>query len=656
MTMSADAYRDAYRRALEDAEAFWGERASALHWERRWDRVLDTSRTPFYRWFTGGRLNTCYNALDRHVEQGRAEQTALIYDSPVTGTVARFSYRELRERVARFAGALTAQGVARGDCVVIYMPMVPEAVVAMLACARIGAVHSVVFGGFASHELAKRIDDARPVMVISASCGIEGQRVIPYKPLLDEALRLASHKVEKCIVLQRPQVTAVLRRGRDLEWSESLAHALPAPCASLAATDPLYILYTSGTTGKPKGVVRDHGGHAVALAWSMQAVYGMRPGEVFWAASDVGWVVGHSYIVYAPLLAGCTTILYEGKPVGTPDAGAFWRVIAEHRVNALFTAPTAFRAIKKEDPAGALIGRYDLGSLRTLFLAGERCDPDTVHWAEEKLRVPVIDHWWQTETGWPVAANCRGLTPLPVKPGSASVPVPGYDVQVLDAAGAAVPAGQIGNIVIRLPLPPGTLTTLWQNDDGYRDSYLSRYPGYYLTGDAGFIDSDGYVWIMSRIDDVINVAGHRLSTGAMEEVLAGHPDVAECAVIGVADSLKGQLPLGLVVLKAGVTRPHAEVLKELVDRVRQQIGAVASFRHVAIVARLPKTRSGKVLRGTMRAIADSQDYNVPPTIDDASTLEEITAALKTLGYAAPATPGARGAGTSSPPLAQRPPV
>jgi propionyl-CoA synthetase len=634
--MSTQAYRDAYRRSLEDPEGFWGEQAQALHWERRWDRVLDASRAPFYRWFSGARINTCYNALDRHVEQGRGAQTALIYDSPVTGKVARYTYRELCGRVARFAGALRVQGVRRGDCVVIYMPMVPEAVVAMLACARIGAVHSVVFGGFAPHELAKRIDDARPVMVISASCGIEGQRVIAYKPLLDEALELSSHKVGRCIVLQRPQVTAALEAGRDVEWSPALESGPPAACVPVEATDPLYILYTSGTTGKPKGVVRDQGGHAVALAWSMQAIYGMQPGDVFWAASDVGWVVGHSYIVYAPLLAGCTTILYEGKPVGTPDAGAFWRVVGQHRVNALFTAPTAFRAIKKEDPAGALIGRYDLGSLRTLFLAGERCDPDTVHWAEQMLRVPVIDHWWQTETGWPVAANCRGLTPLPVKPGSASVPVPGYDVRVLDEAGSAVAAGRIGNIVIRLPLPPGTLTTLWQNDAGYQESYLKRYPGYYLTGDAGFIDTDGYVWIMSRIDDVINVAGHRLSTGGMEEVLAGHPDVAECAVIGVHDALKGQLPLGLVVLKAGVSRPHAQVLQELIERVRQQIGALAAFRHVAIVARLPKTRSGKVLRATMRAIADSQSYNTPATIDDPRTLEEIGEALRTLGYAAPA--------------------
>jgi propionyl-CoA synthetase len=633
--MDTQTYREAYRRSLEDPEGFWGERAQALHWERRWDRVLDASRAPFYRWFSGGRINTCYNALDAHVEQGRGEQPALIYDSPVTGTVARLSYRELRERVARFAGALAAQGVVRGDCVVIYMPMVPEAVVAMLACARIGAVHSVVFGGFAPHELAKRIDDARPVMVISASCGIEGQRVIAYKPLLDEALALASHEVGRCIVLQRPQMAAELTAGRDVEWSPALENGPPAPCASMEATDPLYILYTSGTTGKPKGVVRDHGGHAVALAWSMQAIYGMQPGDVFWAASDVGWVVGHSYIVYAPLLAGCTSVLYEGKPVGTPDAGAFWRVVADHRVNALFTAPTAFRAIKKEDPTGALIGRYDLGSLRTLFLAGERCDPDTVHWAEERLRVPVIDHWWQTETGWPVAANCRGLTPLPVKPGSASVAVPGYDVRILDESGGAVEAGKIGNIVIRLPLPPGTLTTLWQNDAGYVDGYLKRYPGYYLTGDAGFIDADGYVWIMSRIDDVINVAGHRLSTGGMEEVLAGHPDVAECAVIGVSDELKGQLPVGLVVLKAGVVRPAAQLQQELIDRVRQQIGAVAAFRHVTIVARLPKTRSGKVLRSTMRAIADSHGYNTPATIDDPRALEEIGEALRTLGYARP---------------------
>jgi propionyl-CoA synthetase len=635
-----DAYRDAYRHALENPEGFWAERAAALSWERTWERVLDDSRAPFYRWFTGGRINTCYNAIDRHVEQGHGDRPALIYDSPVTGAVSQLTYRALQEYVARFAGVLLSEGATRGDRVAIYMPMVPEAVVAMLACARIGAVHSVVFGGFAPHELAKRIDDARPVLVVCASCGLEGQRVVPYKPMLDEALRLAAHKVRRCIVLQRPQSSAALLAGRDVDWTNAVAAAEPAACASLAATDPLYILYTSGTTGKPKGVVRDHGGHAVALAWTMSAVYGMQPGDVFWAASDVGWVVGHSYIVYAPLLAGCTTVLYEGKPVGTPDAGAFWRVVGQHRVNALFTAPTAFRAIKKEDPTGALIGAYDLTSLRTLFLAGERCDPDTVHWAEQKLRVPVIDHWWQTETGWPVAANCRGLTPVKVKPGSASVAVPGFDVRVLDDSGAQVPAGQTGNIVIRLPLPPGTLTTLWENDEGYRDSYLKRYVGYYLTGDAGYIDGDGYVWIMSRIDDVINVAGHRLSTGGMEEVLASHPDVAECAVIGAADALKGQLPVGLVVLKAGVEKPLPQIRQELIDLVRQQIGAVAAFRHVAIVARLPKTRSGKVLRGTMRAIADRQAYNVPATIDDPRSLEEIAEALKTLGYAgAPSTAG-----------------
>ena len=630
--MATSRYRDAYQRSLTDPSGFWAEAALEIHWDRRWDRVLDDSRAPFYRWFPGGRLNTCYNALDRHVEAGRGEQAALIYDSPVTGTVRRFSYRELTDHVARFAGALVAAGVGRGDRVIVYMPMVPEAVIAMLACARIGAVHSVVFGGFAPAELAKRIDDAQPVLVVSASCGIEGQRVIPYKPLLDQALGLATHRVRRCIVLARPEAAAELVAGRDVDWQAAVAAASPAPCVPVEATDPLYILYTSGTTGKPKGVVRDHGGHAVALVYSMRAVYDVRPGDVFWAASDVGWVVGHSYIVYAPLLTGCTTILYEGKPVGTPDAGAFWRVVGEHRVNALFTAPTAFRAIKKEDPEGKLLAGRDLSSLRTLFLAGERCDPDTVLWAEARLKVPVVDHWWQTETGWPVAANCRGLEPMPIKPGSASVAVPGYDVQVLDDAGAPVGAGTIGNIVIRLPLPPGTLPTLLHNDAGYREAYLSRYPGYYLTGDAGFIDADGYLSIMSRIDDVINVAGHRLSTGAMEEVLAGHPDVAECAVIGAADALKGQLPVGLVVLKAGVSRPHETIVAELVDRVRQQIGAVAALKHVTVVARLPKTRSGKVLRATMRAIADARDYNVPATIDDPRILDEVTDALKALGY------------------------
>ncbi|MDB5985849.1 MAG: propionyl-CoA synthetase [Nevskia sp.] len=628
-------YIDAYRRSLADPAGFWGEQAQALQWTRRWDRVLDDSAAPLYRWFSGGRLNTCYNALDRHVENGRAEQTALIYDSPLTGAVEHFTYRALRDAVALFAGALAANGVRHGDRVVIYMPVVPQTLIAMLACARIGAVHSVVFGGFAAMELAKRIDDAKPRVVVSASCGIEPGRVVLYKPLLDEALQIAQHKLERCIVLQRPQVRAALQAGRDLDWNEAVAAAQPAACADTAATDPLYILYTSGTTGKPKGVVRDHGGHAVALQFSMRAVYDIHPGEVFWAMSDVGWAVGHSYMVYAPLLIGATSVMYEGKPVGTPDAAAFWRVIAQHRVKALFTAPTAFRAIKKDDPRGELIAGHDLSSLKTLFLAGERCDPDTIAWAQDKLQVPVVDHWWQTETGWPVAANCRGLQPMPIKPGSATVPVPGYDVQVLDEVGAPVPAGTIGNIVIKLPMPPGTLPTLWHNDAGYISTYLTRYPGYYLTGDAGYIDDDAYVWVMSRIDDIINVAGHRLSTGAMEEVLAGHADVAECAVIGVADALKGQLPVGLVVLKAGVQRPHAEIVQELVLRVREQIGAVAAFKQATIVARLPKTRSGKVLRATMRAIADGRSYNAPATIDDPNILPEISQALEKLGLTKP---------------------
>src|ERR1700758_2187555 len=593
--MQADAYHDAYRRALEDPEAFWAEQAATLHWERRWERVLDATRAPFYRWFTGGRINTCYNALDRHVEQGRGEQPALIYDSPVSGTVARFNYRELRDQVAEFAGALAARGVRLGDRVVIYMPMVPEAVVAMLACARIGAVHSVVFGGFAPHELAKRIDDARPVIVISASCGIEAQRIIAYKPLLDEALRLASHKVECCIVLQRPQAMATLEDGRDLEWSDALAAAQPAGCVPVEATDPLYILYTSGTTGKPKGVVRDHGGHAVALAWSMRAVYDMHPGDVFWAASDVGWVVGHSYIVYAPLLAGCTSVLYEGKPVGTPDAGAFWRVIAEHKVKALFTAPTAFRAIKKEDPAGALARRYDLSSMRYLFLAGERLDPETYRWAGDLLGVPVVDHWWQTETGWPIAANLRGLEALPTKPGSPTVPVPGYDVRILDADGAEAPSGQTGEIVVKLPLPPGCLPTVWGDDERFVSSYLTQHPGFYTTGDGGYRDRDGYLYVMGRVDDVINVAGHRLSTGQMEEVLASHPAVAECAVIGVNDAIKGEVPRGLVVLKAGVTAEPKRLEADLARLIRDRIGPIAAPGRLDIVPALPKTRSGKIL-------------------------------------------------------------
>jgi propionyl-CoA synthetase len=626
-------YQQVYERSLERPEAFWGEAAEALHWDRKWRRVLDADRAPFYRWFEGGMLNTCYNAVDRHVAAGRGAQPAIIHDSPVTGTVRQITFAELEDLVSRFAGALVQHGVRQGDRVIVYMPMVPEAVVAMLACARIGAVHSVVFGGFAAHELATRIDDARPALIVSASCGIEGSRVIAYKPLLDAALEQATHEPRHCILLQRPQAAATLVPGRDLDWATVMAAAHPVDCVPVLATDPLYILYTSGTTGQPKGVVRDHGGHATALLWSMRNIYGVEPGEVFWAASDVGWVVGHSYIVYGPLLNGNTTIVYEGKPVGTPDPGAFWRVISEHRVAALFTAPTAFRAIRKEDPEGEFIRKYDLRGFRTLFLAGERCDPDTLLWAEAQLGVPVIDHWWQTETGWAIAANCTGLEPLPVKPGSPTVPVPGYDVRILDEEGEEKPAGEIGAIVIKLPLPPGCLPTLWRADERYRQAYLGRYPGYYLTGDAGYKDADGYLYIMSRIDDIINVAGHRLSTGAMEEVLASHRDVAECAVIGVADELKGELPLGLVVLKAGVERPEKQVCEELVARVRNEIGPVAAFKLVTVVKRLPKTRSGKILRGTMKKLADGTEFKIPATIDDPLILDELKERLRTLGYA-----------------------
>jgi propionyl-CoA synthetase len=632
MRASALNYDGLYTQSLQDPEAFWGQAAENVQWYKRWIKVLDQSRPPFYRWFSGGVVNSCYNALDHHVQNGRSQQVALIYDSPVANRVQRFTYAALRDEVARFAGALRDQGVQKGDRVIIYMPMVPEAVIAMLACARLGAVHSVVFGGFAANELATRIDDAKPRLIVSASCGIEVNRVVPYKPLLDTAIEMAKVQPEKCIILQRPQAQAPMVPGRDLDWSEVMATAQPVDCVPVAATDPLYILYTSGTTGQPKGVVRDNGGHLVALKWSMQHIYGVASGEVYWAASDVGWAVGHSYLVYGPLFHGCTTILYEGKPVATPDAGAFWRVISQHGVRVLFTAPTTFRAIKREDPNGEHIRKYDLSDFRTLFLAGERCDPDTLLWAQRQLRVPVIDHWWQTETGWPITSNFAGLGLFPIKPGSAGKVVPGFNVQVLDAAGHEMPTGQIGNVVVKLPLPPGCLPTLWNNDEGFVGSYLSTFPGYYLTADAGYRDDEGYLWIMSRTDDIINVAGHRLSTGAMEEVLASHPDVAECAVMGIDDAIKGEIPAGAIVLKTGVERPHDEIIQELIETVRERIGPVASFKVVAVVKRLPKTRSGKILRGTMKKIADGVEYRMPATIDDPAILDEIAAAFSILGY------------------------
>jgi propionyl-CoA synthetase len=627
-------YRAAYEYSLRDPEGFWGDAAKAINWIHPPQRVLDDENPPFYRWFPGGQLNTCFNALDRHVIAGRADQAALVYDSPVTGSKRTYSYAELLDLVARFGGVLQAMGVQKGDRVLIYLPMIPEAVIAMLACARIGAVHSVVFGGFAPGELAVRIDDARPKVIVSASCGVEPTRVIEYKPLLDEAIRRADHKPDQCVIVQRPQAVAELGE-RDLDWAALMRPGTvpPAVCVTVAATDPLYVLYTSGTTGRPKGIVRDNGGHAVALRWTMEAIYGVRPGDVMFTASDVGWVVGHSYIVYAPLLAGATTVLYEGKPVGTPDAGAFWRVIAEHQVNVVFTAPTAFRAIRKVDPEAELLKQYDVSTLRTLFLAGERLDPDTYAWASEKLGVPVVDNWWQTETGWPICANPQGLgagdgNTLPIKAGSPSVPSPGYDVQVLDPAGEPVAAGQEGAICIRLPMPPGTLPTLWQDDERYVASYLSAFPGWYLSGDGGYIDEDGYVFVMGRTDDVINVAGHRLSTGSMEAVLAAHPAVAECAVVGVHDPLKGQVPRGFVVLKAGVERDPAELAAELVASVRAEIGAVAALRRVDIVAGLPKTRSGKILRKTMREIADGLVPVVPGTIEDVTVLDRLTPVLR----------------------------
>jgi propionyl-CoA synthetase len=626
-------YAEIYQHSLTDPEAFWATVAEDLYWHKPWEKVLDDSAKPSPRWFSGGEFNTCYNALDRHIEAGYGDRLALIYDSPVTGQKRSYSYREMRDTVARLAGLIASHGIGRGDRVIIYMPMIPEAAIAMLACARIGAIHSVVFGGFAAKELATRIDDSQPKMVLSASCGIEPSRLVAYKPLLDEAIEIAQHKPAKCIIKQRPQLGAELHADRDIDWDDALAQAEPVDCVPVKATDPLYILYTSGTTGQPKGVVRDNGGHAAALLWSMKNIYNVEAGDVYWAASDVGWVVGHSYIVYGPLLAGCTTVLYEGKPVGTPDPGAFWRVISEHGVKVLFTAPTAFRAIKKEDPQGAYMAKYDISCMDTLFLAGERCDPDTLQWAETMLEKPVIDHWWQTETGWAIAANPMGVEPLPVKAGSPTVSMVGYDVRVLDDQGDEKPAGEMGDIVIKQPLPPSCLPTLWNNEQRFVDAYLTAHPGYYLTGDAGYKDEDGYLWIMSRTDDVINVAGHRLSTGQMEEVLAGHADVAECAVIGVSDALKGQLPLGLVVLKSGVECSPEELSEELVKRVREQIGPVAAFKHITIVKRLPKTRSGKILRGTMVKIADGQAWKMPATIDDPAILDEISSSLQSLGYA-----------------------
>ena len=616
-------------RSLKDPDAFWAEAAETIDWYSRWDRVCDRSRTPFDRWFSGATVNTCYNALDRHVARGRSAQPALIYDSPITGAVETFTYRELLDRVSMFAGALARSGVSKGDRILIYMPMIPEAVVAMLASARIGAIHSVVFGGFASPELATRINDALPKVIVTASCGIEPGRVVPYKPLLDAAIDIARHKPSRCIVFQRPMATANLIAGRDVDWHDAVAGASPHDCVPVSATDPLYILYTSGTTGQPKGIVRDNGGHLVALDWTMKHIYGVDPGEVFWAASDIGWVVGHSYIVYGPLTHGSTTILFEGKPVGTPDAGVYWRIVSQHKVVAMFTAPTAFRAIKREDPTGSLIQPYDLSAFRTLFLAGERTDPDTLAWAHDKLKVPVIDHWWQTETGWPISANSVGIELLPVKPGSAGKPVAGWNVQVLDEHGTRAKAGEIGSLVCQLPLPPGSLTTLWKADDRYERTYLSDFPGYYKTADAGYIDDDGYVFVMTRTDDVINVAGHRLTTGAMEEVLSTHPDVAECAVIGIADALKGQVPIGFVVLKAGVSDSrHGGIVTEAVQLIREQIGPVAGFKTAMVVKRLPKTRSGKILRGTMRKIADGESYQIPATIDDPAVLTEIADALR----------------------------
>ena len=625
-------FEEIYNYSCEDPEAFWGEVAEEVHWYRKWDKVLDDSDAPFYRWFTGGETNVCYNAVDLHVAQGRGDQAAIIHDSAITDSQQTITFSDLQLRVARFAGVLRSLGVDKGDRVILYMPMIPEAVIGMLSCARIGAVHSVVFGGFASHELAVRIDDCKPKVIVSASCGLEPGRTIEYKPLLDKAMELSNHKPGHCVVLQRPQALASMIDGRDVDWHDAMETATDADCVAVAATDPLYILYTSGTTGQPKGVVRDTGGGIVALKWSMKYIYDTDPGDVYWAASDVGWVVGHSYIVYAPLFNGNTTIVFEGKPVGTPDPGTFWRVISEHNVKVLFTAPTAFRAIKKEDPSGEYVKKYDISCLRSLFLAGERTDTDTLNWARQQLGVPIIDHWWQTETGWSICSTCMGIDPLPIKDGSPSRPVPGWQLKALDEAGNEVGVGDTGALVAKLPLPPGTFPSLWNARERHFDSYFKTFPGYYETGDAGYIDEDGYVFVMSRTDDVINVAGHRLSTGAIEEVLASHPDVAECAVMGVNDALKGELPLGCVVLSAGVERDDSEIVSECIALVREKIGPVAAFKLTTVVKRLPKTRSGKILRGTMKKIADNTEWNMPATIDDPTILDEITESLATLGY------------------------
>lgn len=626
-------YKKQHTFSLTDPSAFWLQAAQDVHWTTKPTQGVDTSRSPFTRWFADGVINACYNALDVHVESGRGEQIALVHDSPVTQSHRSYTYSQLLDEVSRFAGVLKALGVTRGDRVLIYMPMIPEAVIAVLATARLGAVHSVVFGGFAAKELAVRVDDCQPEVIVSASCGIEPGRIVSYKPLIDEALDIAESQVRHCIVLQREQHPAELSLPRDHDWQTLMQGAEAADAVPVNSTDPLYILYTSGTTGAPKGVVRDTGGSVVSLKWTMSSIYNVNPGDVYWAASDIGWVVGHSYIIYGPLFHGCTTIMYEGKPVGTPDAGAFWRVIEQNKVKVLFTAPTAFRAIKREDPEGKLLPQYDLSGLQALYLAGERCDPDTLKWAQDHLKVPVIDHWWQTETGYSICANCQGIEALPIVPGSPSVPVPGYDVQVLDNDGKPVARGDIGSIVVKLPLPPGTFTTLWNAEARYQSAYFERFPGYYETGDAGYINDDGYVFVMARTDDVINVAGHRLSTGAIEEALANHPDVAECAVMGVKDELKGQLPVGLVTLNSGCTKAHDVIVQELVHQVRQDIGPVAAFKSVAIVEKLPKTRSGKILRGTLRSIADSTEWKMPATIEDPAVLDEITRNLQSLGLA-----------------------